>query len=151
MPPIEPDLAALVQTEIAREASRLRSHRREADRHRGVSWAACGPEGFWVRSQEDLVRHARRTLADRSAWRETPSGQFLGAVVEGQRIAGAAHQACERARAAWSRDFNGNPEACAAAAHDLRMQALQLLRKARLAQRALASASPIATPSGGRE
>lgn len=132
-----PELARLIEVETAAEASRVRAHRREADRHRGVAWAACGPEAYAPRSPQDLARQAQGILEARAAWRESAAGRFLNAVVEGQSAAASAHQACERARAAWSRDFAGEAEACAAAAQELEHQARRLGRSARLAWRAL--------------
>jgi hypothetical protein len=56
-------------------------------------------------------------------------------MIESQAAAALAHQACERARAAWSRNFAGEAQLCSDMASDLETQALRLLRHAQRAQR----------------
>lgn len=130
----------LLRSEVAAEGQRARAHAREAARHGGVAWSGCAPEPFRARSADEIRETARRKAEDRATWRRTASGRFLAATTAGQRAAAAAHQACERARAAWSRDFDGEVAACAAAAEDMKAEALRLLASARLARQAALSA-----------
>ena len=144
------EIARLVEAEFAAEACRAAAHAREAARHRGVTWSACGPDAFVPTPGAELLGRARRLQAGRSAWRETAAGRFAKAVAEGQRIAGAAHQACERARAAWSRDFAGEAGACLAAAVELENLAQRLADAARRARGAAASTLPSERGCGAR-
>src|SRR5689334_2825513 len=113
------DFAASLENEIAAEAVRQDIHAREAARHRGVAWSALAPEPPSPASFEILTQRARHAAEARRAWRASASARFVNAIVTGQQAAGLAHQACERARAAWSRDFMAEAQRCAEAASEL--------------------------------
>lgn len=136
------ELAASLETEIAAEAVRRDAHIAEDARHRGVAWSACAPAPYDAIPLETLTRRAQAVTHARNAWRTTAPARFIKAVAEGQRTAGLAHQACERARAAWSRDFAGETPFCLGVAAELEGLALSLLRSARRARRAARASLP---------
>jgi hypothetical protein len=139
------NLTDLFETELVAETQRARAHAREAARARGVSWSACGPGAFSRRPAAELFGVAQPKFESRKAWRESASGRFANAIAAGRQAAAAAHQACERAQAAWSRDFEAEAAACAAAIQDLETEALSLLRTAREAAQSLSSLGPSPT------
>jgi len=137
MPPSEtPEVAALFAAEVQAEQRREAWARQAAARQAGVCWSGLGPAPYEPRDRDALLTEARAKLARRHAWRESPAGGFLSAVVKAQLAARAAHEASERARAACSRDAMGEAAACAAAAEELAVQAHTLLASAQAARNA---------------
>lgn len=130
------ELSNWLDAEIQAEQWRQARAARAAARHRGVCWSGLGAEAHQARTAEELLAEARAKLARRRAWRDSPSGGFMLAVAESQVAARAAHEAAERARAACSRDADGEAEVCAAAARELESQARALLASALVARRA---------------
>lgn len=127
-----PEIAALFAAEIQAEQRREARARQEAARHAGVCWSGLGPAPYETRDSGALLAEAAAKLARRRAWRESPPGDFLAAVVKAQLAARAAHEAGERARAAGS----GEAASCAAAAQELETQALLLMASAQAARNA---------------
>jgi hypothetical protein len=133
MDAIEP--AYDLEAELEAERARAALHGAEAARHRGVAWSGFAPAPRAPPSPEMLLRRARQARDARSAWSDGAAGQFVKAMIESQAAAVLVHQACERARAAWSRDFADEAQLCAAMALEAEKQALRLLRHARRARR----------------
>ena len=131
-----PEIAALFATELQAEQRREARSRQASARHGGVCWSGLGPAPYEPRDRDALLAEASAKLARRHAWRESPAGGFLSAVVKAQLAARAAHDAGERARAACSRDAKGEAAACAAAAEELEVQAHLLLASAQAARNA---------------
>ena len=137
MPPSEtPEVAALFAAEVQAEQRREAWARQAAARQAGVCWSGLGPAPYEPRDRDALLTEARAKLARRHAWRESPAGGVLSAVVKAQLAARAAHEAGERARSAVSRDATVEAAACAAAAQELETQALLLLASAQAARNA---------------
>ncbi|MDP3854370.1 hypothetical protein [Phenylobacterium sp.] len=131
-----PEFAAWLAAEIQAEQWRQARADRAAARHRGVCWSGLGQGPYEPQGAEALLAEARAKFARRRAWRDSPAGGFMRAVTESQVAACAAHEAAEQARAACSRDANGEAGACAAAASELEAQARALLASAKAARRA---------------
>ncbi|UTP38333.1 hypothetical protein M9M90_14045 [Phenylobacterium sp. LH3H17] len=131
-----PEIAAMFAAEMQAEQRREARARREAARNAGVCWSGLGAAPHQPRDRGTLLAEATAKLARRHAWRESPPGAFLSAVVKAQLAARAAHEAGERARAAGERDETGEAAACAAAAQELEAQALLLLASAQAARTA---------------
>lgn len=131
-----PEIAAMFAAEIQAEQRREARARQEAARHAGVCWSGLGPAPYEPRDSGALLAEAAAKLARRRAWRESPPGDFLEAVVKAQLAARAAHEAGERARSSVSRDATVEAAACAAAAQELETQALLLLASAQAARNA---------------
>lgn len=105
--------------EVRREAERLRHGellRRDADLARRRRAEGSSVPFFSnpveLSSDEQIERAATNIVAGRRAWRKTPEGRFVIALNEVRaaldRIAAAEHEA----RAAQSRDFDGERAAC---------------------------------------
>ncbi len=139
-----PDLVDALTTERAVDAARVAWSAREARRGAGVAWSGMAGAALAPAESTDLLAAARARLATRRAWNESAHGRFVVAVGLAQVAARAAHAAGERARAAASRDFEAERQACAQAAQDLRAAALALLRGARAARAALHRDDPAA-------
>lgn len=134
--PESQEIAALFALEIQAEQRREAWSRRTAARHAGVCWSGLGAADFEPRDQDALLAEARAKLTRRQAWRRSPAGQFLSAIVDSQRTARAAHDVGERARDAASRDALGEAAVCAAMAEELELQAGALMSSARAARAA---------------
>lgn len=130
------ELSSWLDAEIQAEQWRQARAVRAAARHRGVCWSGLGVGAHQPRYAEELLAEARTKLNRRRAWRDSPAGGFMCAVAESQVATRAAHEAAERARAACSRDADGEAEVCAAAARELEFQARALLASALAARRA---------------
>lgn len=119
-----------------------------AARHAGVCWSALGPAPYEPRDRDAVLAAVAEKLAARRAWRDSPPGGFLTAVVKAQAAAHAAYQAGERARAACSRDATGEAKACAAAAAEMEAQARLLLVSAQAARAAAVRFVGLNRPGG---
>lgn len=125
------EISRFLNAEVAADAARREIAGRESARHRGVCWSGLDPTPSPPRSMETLQARANVKMAARQAWRASPDGAFLTAMVDCQAAARDAFTTAERARAGSAR---GEPA-------EWRRQVLDdLLRQARRLDDALRQA-----------
>ncbi len=98
-----PQASQLLAAEIAADAARIEHHRRDQDRHRGVTWSGLGPGPVQPRAPETLRARAASSLATRQLWQASPEGQLVSAISACQLAARNAHALAEQARAGAAR------------------------------------------------
>lgn len=125
----EAELADWLRQERTQEAVRERIRRREAARYEGVAWSGLAPARLAPCLVDDSEAAGR--LKARVAFRNSPRGRVLAAIVRAQRAAEAAYAAGESLREALARQSDGALPGCSDAADTIERQALEILAAAR--------------------
>jgi hypothetical protein len=135
------EFTRMLHAEQSAEAQRALTHRREAERHAGVSWSGLAPDPFRPRPAAALAQAAETRLRTRERWRASAPGRLLAAMAEAER-------AVEAIRACVARGLDGPSGRCALALADLQT-AVDAAHAAALTADACATNSASRPPSTG--